>query len=599
MSFAIPDPKTVNFAKRLDWERAQRVYFASSPSSLPTLFTHYVEGVGCYDDWTWFQIRRKIDSVAVLEGLIAEGGSVFDPALRIRKEHLEAVCPAYSGAYYDIGPASLVTSLLVLEEGPNEYQDLSLPSPPNNLLGKVRRPALRLHAIDDADLYLHPLCYQVFKERESWFYPSASSRSCSRISLEQSLVSAPSLPDTGTTVIIQDRFPGRNFAHFLFDWITRIGLFCESGVEDLRDCVFALGGAPGRFETLLLEALASEYDLSEEQFLFPSHALVLRRARRLYWFSDQVESYLHPAQMAHPRSVDIIRRVAARVPRAPTRFKRIYISRSDAPRRRLSNEGEICRALILHGFEPVVLSDFSVEDQISIVTGADCVVSPHGMGMTHLALHPGTPAVLEIHQPGSGTDAYAFMAKAMGCHYEFAVGEIGNSWGDYTVQADAVLSAIERLDLGMPSSVHDGTYGNARVGNPENTHPEAGQLDADTTGSPQGLPLNCGDSIMRHVRADPEVFPDTNVAAWYEIDLEPGRLYTATCWVWIPEAFRGTHVELNVGEWPSQRRIPADVQLREQWQQISATRTCPPDRNTGHVVLRVVAPGGDIVFSTG
>ena len=58
-------------------------------------------------------------------------------------------------------------------------------------------------------------------------------------------------------------------------------------------------------------------------------------------------------------------------------------------------------------------------------------------------------------------------------------------------------------------------------------------------------------------------------------------------------------MELNIGEWTSQRRTPADVQLREQWQQISATRTCPPDRNAGHVVLRVVAPVGEIVFSTG
>ena len=54
---------------------------------------------------------------------------------------------------------------------------------------------------------------------------------------------------------------------------------------------------------VLLAALASRYGLSEDSFLFPSEALVLRTAGRVYWFSDQVETYTHPAQMAEYWSV--------------------------------------------------------------------------------------------------------------------------------------------------------------------------------------------------------------------------------------------------------------------------------------------------------
>jgi len=442
VSPALPESAAIRAVKRADRERAQALYFTGS-ATLPDLFSGYVAGVGRFDDRTWGQIGRKIDAMAVRAGLIPKEGSVFDPARRIRKEHLEAVCPIHADAYFDVGPANLVTDLLVFGESANEHQDLTLPTPMGILLHRARRPAVRLYSIDDADLYLHPLCYQVLKARENWFFPSASSRSCSRVALDEALSSAPAAPAAEVIVIVQDRFPATDIAHFLFDSITRLGIFCESGVEDLQECLFVLGGAPGAFEKLLLRALALEYGLAPEQFLFPSNASLVHRAPRLYWFSDQVESYLHPAQMAHPRSVDVIRRVAARLPRTPRHFRRLYISQNGAARQRLSNEPEICRSLGRYGFEPVLLADFSIEARISLIAGAECVVSPHGPGLTHLALHPGSPALVELHQPGIGTDAYAFMAKAMGCHYQLVMGtRASEASNDYAVPVDAIVTAL-------------------------------------------------------------------------------------------------------------------------------------------------------------
>src|SRR5262249_28660967 len=158
-------------------------------------------------------------------------------------------------------------------------------------------------------------------------------------------VSAPVLPILDDVVIIQDRFPAENFAHFLFDWITRIGLFLDFGLEGARQCLFVMGGILDEFRSLLLEAITNIYGIRPEQLFFPEDALRLKTSGTTYWFSDQVETYMHPAQMAHPKSVEIIRKVAKAISIEDGPFERIYISRGDTGRRRVSNENEIWQQL--------------------------------------------------------------------------------------------------------------------------------------------------------------------------------------------------------------------------------------------------------------
>ena len=99
------------------------------------------------------------------------------------------------------------------------------------------------------------------------------------------------------------------------------------------------------------------------------------------------------------------------------------------------------------GFEYVVMSDHAVADQIAIVVrSARCVVGPHGMGLTHLSLSSGSPALVELHQLGSGTDVYAFMARAMGFPYRSIMG--GRGENDFEVPVNEVIMALDDLGFG-------------------------------------------------------------------------------------------------------------------------------------------------------
>lgn len=600
LSNGFPDRSMLQEIKRRDWEAAQRAYFTGD-SSLAKMFAEFVRGIGIYDDFTLHAIRSQLNVAAADSGLLEEAGSVVDSCGRLKTEYLELVCGEFRGCYDPSAPAGAIQNDVLLAESLNDQRDLVLP-PGINMVAKVPvRPEVFAHSTTGFELFLHPFCYQLSWRHEHWFCRSASNRSLSRPALEIQTQNAEVIDILGDVVIVQDRFPGSNFSHFLFDWVTRIGLICESGLVDPRNCCFAMGGMPGPFERKILELVADEFDLSHKQFLFPSRGIVLRSTGRAFWFSDQVTQYLHPAQIAHPKSISILRRIAARIaPRSAGRFSRIYLSRIDAGRRRVTNEAEIIDALGNLGYEPIVLSDFAVEQQLALVAGAEQIIAPHGMGLTHVGLHPGTPSLIELHNPVKGTDCYALMAKSMGCPYAYVEGEPNEGHlDDFAVPLEALMSTVERL---------------VTVDRRVSPSPPPGRILHDQTSarstesrrtSKSGEPMNCPEApfgwtsrVLLHVRADSVTVPDSNVGVWTDIPVEPGRFYTGSCLIWIPLQFRGTKVELNVGEWPGQWRSTADLALRDQWQVVAAGKTAPPGVELCNLVLRVDAPTDDFVFST-
>jgi hypothetical protein len=323
---------------------------------------------------------------------------------------------------------------------------------------------------------------------------------------------------------------------------------------------------------------------------------------RVHWFSDQVETYTHPAQMAQNRSVAIIRAVAGDLAPGPKwtasgRFERIYLSRADASRRRVANEPSLYSALAAIGFEFVVMSDHAVADQIAIVRSARCVVGPHGMGLTHLSLSSGSPALVELHQLGSGTDAYAFMARAMGFPYRSIVG--GRGENDFEVPVNEVLMALNDLGFGEPKTA-PAEFERIRM-----------LAAADVRKSFRGAEIlelherevGClsvpGSPLLKHTRLEMAQRKDSNVGAWVNLAVEEGCVYTASCWVWVSKSFAGTAVMLSVGEWGGQRQMMADLAQRDCWQRLEASRTAPPGCTRCHVVLRIIGRGPASVLSTG
>jgi hypothetical protein len=92
------------------------------------------------------------------------------------------------------------------------------------------------------------------------------------------------------------------------------------------------------------------------------------------------------------------------------RFKKIYLKRSGEISRKIVNEPELERILSSRGFISLDMALLSVEDQISIFKGANCIVSAHGSGLANIVFCAPGAKVVEIFGPRCGETCYPRLA---------------------------------------------------------------------------------------------------------------------------------------------------------------------------------------------
>jgi len=95
----------------------------------------------------------------------------------------------------------------------------------------------------------------------------------------------------------------------------------------------------------------------------------------------------------------------------------IYVSRSDAPVRKLTNEGELIDRLIGIGFTSYTLTGMSAKEQIGIFSTADIVISPHGAGLTNLVFCNQGVQVIELMSVTRSWPGFKVIARACELNY--------------------------------------------------------------------------------------------------------------------------------------------------------------------------------------
>jgi hypothetical protein len=78
--------------------------------------------------------------------------------------------------------------------------------------------------------------------------------------------------------------------------------------------------------------------------------------------------------------------------------KNVFISRSDAPQRRILNEDEVFERFKPYGFVRYELSKLSVAEQILLMNNAEIVVGEHGAGLTNILFCNQNTLVIELFQ---------------------------------------------------------------------------------------------------------------------------------------------------------------------------------------------------------
>jgi hypothetical protein len=97
---------------------------------------------------------------------------------------------------------------------------------------------------------------------------------------------------------------------------------------------------------------------------------------------------------------------------------RLYISRRQAPKRRIVNEDEILPILSEFGFETVLMEELSFEQQVRVCSRARYVVSNHGAGLTNTLFMRDGGSVLELrHQTDRINNCFFTLASALDLNY--------------------------------------------------------------------------------------------------------------------------------------------------------------------------------------
>ncbi len=384
-------------------------------TGLSMLLESYVRGAGAV-----IQVRRRYREEIERRLELAEAGGsayVFDARGQINVGIVQKYAPPFDRFIFQPAPDDWLKREEILQSIANELYDPDPKLPFFSHARKKVRPGVDLISMQDADVYVHPYHCVVHGRDEGQPCAGLNAQDISRLAFGKAYVDCPH-----PVVILQDKFDGGNLSHFLFDSVTRMYHFCSARPDIARDARFIFGGWPGPFHRHVLSRAARELGLAERQFIFPRQGYLLRPRAPVFWLSDQL-AYLHPGQLMHPESVNFLRGLGAHVVSNAAHSGRIYITRADAPSRRLANEAELLAELRGLDFRVARLADMPAQAQIDLIANASCVVAPHGMGLTHLAFHQGRPAVIEMFNPELGSEAYALLARAYKFNYHAIAGE--------------------------------------------------------------------------------------------------------------------------------------------------------------------------------
>jgi len=196
----------------------------------------------------------------------------------------------------------------------------------------------------------------------------------------------PSLPRpcrVPGTVAVLTTGSHHNYYHWLTEALPRFELYATAGLE--IDRYYAPRRHRFQRDALALLGVAADRVVPAE--------------RNAHVAADRiVASRVHDG-LSHGKVDALHRRLTAAVGFAPTTAPRIFIRRLGHGARRIANEAAVLRALGPLGFVPCRPETLPLAAQIRLFAQAECVVGPHGAGLTNLLFCRAGTKVVEIGTP--------------------------------------------------------------------------------------------------------------------------------------------------------------------------------------------------------
>lgn len=383
----------------------------------------------------------RIKHLLFKEGNCYEEGKIFGPLLTLSDDFIHRTLQYHNETYFSPRDDLVYRKRVILHESPNEYFSENVNRRfPGMKHGRVAgptktRPEFSISFAMDANVVAIGEMHQTIMRNENGFIPSMSTRSFPKIHIpkEEFVLSGP-------LVVVRDSQKGSNFAHLLFDWLPRILHFRDEFPELWSSSYFLMGANRAPIHDLIFAQLQTRYEIDPSRFLFARDPVKFAPRGGVFTFSDQaLAQRTRPMQYGNPHTVKLMLDWKQGMQIAPSPVRKIYITRRDAAARRIVNEHEFLPVLGRRGYHIVALSEFSLEEQISLVSHAEVIAGPHGMGMSFLFFSAVHPKIFEIFHPFRGTLEYKMLADISEFQYDFAIGlPIEEGRLDYEIDPDFV-----------------------------------------------------------------------------------------------------------------------------------------------------------------
>lgn len=130
-------------------------------------------------------------------------------------------------------------------------------------------------------------------------------------------------------------------------------------------------------------------------------------------------------------------------------FRKVYVSRKLAPKRKVYNELEVELLVRKKGYEIIYMEKMSLKEQLTLMAETRILVSLHGAALTNMLFMQEGQTVVELrNQNDDKTNCYFNLASALGIRYFYTLnkGDSANSISsDFTVDLFALEKVLDEL----------------------------------------------------------------------------------------------------------------------------------------------------------
>ena len=249
---------------------------------------------------------------------------------------------------------------------------------------------------------------------------------------EDRLNSARYIP--GVVFVLTSELGETNYCHWLVDELPQLFL-----IRDRPEVLIAMADSPAPWRRQLLDLLSfpeSRIILVGADDAIRADTVLVPNARELW----------HPARKGAAWVLEWLRSkvgfpaMARRDGRPDAGFRRLYVGRSDATTRHLTNEPELIGVLEAAGFQSITMEGRPVEEQVELFASAEVIIALHGAALANIVFCQSGTNILEIFSPYWGTPAYGILASAGGLRYASYCAEPGQHLPDE--RADYSLDVV-------------------------------------------------------------------------------------------------------------------------------------------------------------